>query len=47
MSDASGVAIANAMKTNMALKSFTFKQRLPDSHEVHYKIVRRKKEEER
>ena len=47
MSDASGVAIANAMKTHMALKSFTFKQRLPDSHEVHYKIIRRKKEEDR
>ena len=47
MSDASGVAIANAMKTNMVLKSFTLRQRLPDSHEVHYKIVRRKKENER
>ena len=47
MSDASGVAIANAMKTLTALKSSTLKQRLPDSHEVHYKIVRRKKEEER
>ena len=47
MSDASGVAIANAMKTLTALKSFTFKQRLPDFHEVHSKNVRRKKEEDR
>jgi len=47
MSDASGVALANAMKANTALKSFTLKQRLPDFHEVHYEIVRRKNQEER